>query len=153
MYITEHNGAGTIVLISATVHKGPISSYINLPNPINVHFSFSLHLSGPGFLPSKVFKSAFLESDLFKVISTKGSLFLLISIPSQNMPWIPEIWFHVLGIWKALYFNKKCQITISIRIKHPWEFPSWHETNPTRNHEVVGSISGLTQRVKDPVLP
>ena len=26
------------------------------------------------------------------------------------------------------------------------------ETNPTRNHEVVGSIPGLTQWVKDPVL-
>ena len=27
------------------------------------------------------------------------------------------------------------------------------ETNPTRNHEVVGSIPGLTQWVKDPELP
>ena len=25
-------------------------------------------------------------------------------------------------------------------------------TNPTKNHEVVGSIPGLAQRVKDPVL-
>ena len=35
----------------------------------------------------------------------------------------------------------------------------WHsrrgaaETNPTRNHEVSSSIRGLTQWVKDPVLP
>ena len=27
------------------------------------------------------------------------------------------------------------------------------EMNPTRNHEVLGSIPGITQWVKDPVLP
>ena len=37
--------------------------------------------------------------------------------------------------------------------KQNQEFPSWAgEMNPTRNHEVVGSIPGLDQWVTDPTL-
>ena len=42
----------------------------------------------------------------------------------------------------------------SIRTSITLEFPCGaEETNPTRNHEVVGSIPGLTSWVKDLALP
>ena len=52
-------------------------------------------------------------------------------------------------------FGQKYKTTLLIHI-NTMDGISHHgavETNPTRNHEVVGLIPGLTQWVKDQVLP
>ena len=49
----------------------------------------------------------------------------------------------------CLYFKKPSSMIKLIRMV-TLKFPSWHSrNNPTTNHEVVGSIPGLTQWVKD----
>ena len=48
--------------------------------------------------------------------------------------------------------NKRTQ-TLPLVIKHYWSSCCAEEMKPTRSHEVVGSISGLAQWVKDLTLP
>ena len=70
--------------------------------------------------------------------------------------------FNLLKIrWGVLKYPQATvfQLTFST-VSFPWHFKNalWSshcgtaETNPTRNHEVVRSIPGLTQWVKDPLL-
>ena len=61
-------------------------------------------------------------------------------------------WNQVWSIWKDVsYLRNFLSFKIPLRA-----FPSWHSgnesKNPTRNHEVVGLIPGLTQWVKDSML-
>ena len=74
-------------------------------------------------------------------IIIKPVIFLLISDPNKNFPLFVLLKEHI-----GECFWKKKKI---LRSSHLGTV----ETNPTRNHEVVGTILGLIQWIKDPALP
>ena len=51
------------------------------------------------------------------------------------------------NIVKQLYFNLKKKKKVGVPVVAQWL------TNPTRNHEVAGSVPALAQWVNDPALP
>ena len=68
---------------------------------------------------------------------------------------MPYTSYMCQGFSKTLFNSpkqqQKSQVLKNLRIGIP-VVAQWL-TNPTRNHEVAGLIPGLTQWVKDPVLP
>ena len=54
---------------------------------------------------------------------------------------------------RALSYGKFCQVSGKLQSQKLYPIVAQQATNPTSIHEDVGSIPGLTQWVKDLVLP